>query len=322
MKSWEKFKTVVEKSFPEFVGALNPGATKNELIEFENSINVTLPEEFIDLYTFSNGQNDTVNAYLFGMEFLTLNRVKKAYDVEIDVMEALAGEGDMCSSYPENHIKCAYCNPKWIPIFSGGGGSYIGIDLDPDINGKIGQTINFGTDDEDKIVLADSLDKFIKLCTEKLEKGDFIKYKNEDRAYYYRNLYFADALYQEIRNPDQQIASNYTYYSIWVTTMDTSKLPDDYFKNQFKSDFKISPEVKFDYSGASCENKSKASIEYLLKFQMHSDKYLNPVKNRLSQLGIEEITYVFIAEDFNYEATNTGIEKSNDFIFAGSYLIE
>lgn len=322
MKSWEKFITVVEKAFPEFVGALNTGATKNELFEFENSINVALPEEFKDLYTFANGQNDNVNAYFFGMEFLSLNRVKKAYDAEIDVMEAMADEGDMCSSYPENHIKCAYVNPKWIPIFTDGGGSYIGIDLDPDINGKIGQIINFGTDDEDKIVLADSLVKFIELCTEKLKKGDFIQYKNEDRAYYYRNLYFADALYQEICNPNQKIASNETYYSIWVTTMDTSKLPEDYFENQFRSDFNISSEAEFDYSGVSFEDNSKSSIESLLRFQMHSDKYLNPVKNKLSQLGIDQVTYVHIAQNFNYEATNAGIMKSNDFIFAGSYLIE
>ena len=87
MKSWGKFKSVVEKTYPEFVGALNTGATKNELSDFENSINVTLPKEFIDLYTFSNGQNDNVNAYLFGMEFLSLTRVKEAYDAEISVME-------------------------------------------------------------------------------------------------------------------------------------------------------------------------------------------------------------------------------------------
>ena len=33
---------------------------------------------------------------------------------------------------------------KWLPFCSDDGGNFIGIDLDPDVNGTVGQVINFG----------------------------------------------------------------------------------------------------------------------------------------------------------------------------------
>lgn len=64
------------------------------------------------------------------------------------------------SSTPENAIRKKYFHYKWLPLFSDYGGNYIGIDLDPDTEGKKGQIINFGRDEEDMIVLAKSLDEF------------------------------------------------------------------------------------------------------------------------------------------------------------------
>jgi cell wall assembly regulator SMI1 len=67
------------------------------------------------------------------------------------------------TSTPENAIKKKYFHYKWIPLFSDFGGNYIGIDLDPDTNGKKGQIINFGRDEEKMLVIADSLEHFFDL---------------------------------------------------------------------------------------------------------------------------------------------------------------
>ncbi|GEM_PF-1569244 len=64
------------------------------------------------------------------------------------------------TSLPANAIKKKYFNHKWIPIFSDSGGNFIGIDLDPDVNGKKGQIIIFGRDEEDMCVISNDLESF------------------------------------------------------------------------------------------------------------------------------------------------------------------
>jgi cell wall assembly regulator SMI1 len=76
------------------------------------------------------------------------------------------------SSLPEHAIRKKYFHNKWLPLFSDYGGNYIGIDYDPDINGKKGQVINFGRDEEEMIVLADSLENFFDFILSELQKAD------------------------------------------------------------------------------------------------------------------------------------------------------
>ncbi len=64
------------------------------------------------------------------------------------------------TSTPEGAIKKMYFNPKWIPVFSDHGGNFIGVDLDPDVNGKKGQIIIFGRDEDDMFVLSDNIADF------------------------------------------------------------------------------------------------------------------------------------------------------------------
>ncbi|KRD11093.1 hypothetical protein ASE21_05095 [Flavobacterium sp. Root901] len=81
------------------------------------------------------------------------------------------------TSTPENAIKKKYFNHKWIPVFSDHGGNYIGMDLDPDVNGKRGQIINFGRDEEDMYVMADDLEQFFDSILNQLNinKGEALR---------------------------------------------------------------------------------------------------------------------------------------------------
>ncbi|MDO4229357.1 MAG: SMI1/KNR4 family protein [Capnocytophaga sp.] len=67
------------------------------------------------------------------------------------------------TSDPEGAIKTNYFNLGWLPLFSDYGGNYLGLDLDPDSRGTKGQIINFGRDEEDMLVYAESLEKFLDL---------------------------------------------------------------------------------------------------------------------------------------------------------------
>lgn len=76
------------------------------------------------------------------------------------------------TSTPDHCIKKVPYNIKWIPVFSDYGGNYIGIDLDPDINGVKGQIINFGRDEEDMFVYADSLEGFFDLILSEITNNN------------------------------------------------------------------------------------------------------------------------------------------------------
>ena len=75
------------------------------------------------------------------------------YDVKREIYDFTS---DMTST-PENAIKRDYFNPKWLPVFEDFGGNFIGLDFDPDMAGVKGQVIIYGRDEENMVVLADSL---------------------------------------------------------------------------------------------------------------------------------------------------------------------
>ena len=77
------------------------------------------------------------------------------------------------TSTPPDAIKLKYFHFKWLPVFSDGGGNYIGFDLDPDTKGIKNQIIVFGRDEEDMFVLANDLDQFFDRCLSEIAaKGE------------------------------------------------------------------------------------------------------------------------------------------------------
>ena len=64
-------------------------------------------------------------------------------------------------SFPSKSVKLKYFHYKWLPIFTDGGGNFIGMDLDPDDDGKKGQIIIFGRDEKTLAVIANDLHAFL-----------------------------------------------------------------------------------------------------------------------------------------------------------------
>jgi cell wall assembly regulator SMI1 len=89
------------------------------------------------------------------------------------------------SSYPKNAIRLKYFHLKWIPVFGDHGGNYIGIDLDPDTAGKLGQVIIFGRDEDQMIIVADSFEKFLDLTLDTIKKNEkvFLGYDHLHSVY-------------------------------------------------------------------------------------------------------------------------------------------
>ena len=77
------------------------------------------------------------------------------------------------AGWPIGAVDPAYTNPRWIPLTWAGTGNHIGLDLDPWPRGRIGQIILFGRDEAVKVVLAESLGKFLEWIAGLLESGNF-----------------------------------------------------------------------------------------------------------------------------------------------------
>lgn len=76
-------------------------------------------------------------------------------------------------AWPRGAVDPAYINPAWIPLTSDGSGGHIGLDFDPWPSGRIGQVILFGRDEDVRVVLAESLGKFLQWIVGLLENGNF-----------------------------------------------------------------------------------------------------------------------------------------------------
>ncbi len=73
-------------------------------------------------------------------------------------------------SFPDKSVKLKYFHYKWLPIFTDGGGNFIGMDLDPDENGKKGQIIIFGRDERTLAVISNDLNSFLDFVLHTIDK--------------------------------------------------------------------------------------------------------------------------------------------------------
>ncbi|MEQ9944254.1 SMI1/KNR4 family protein [Pectobacterium aroidearum] len=178
MRRLDDLESWLINQLPEVVEDLNPGATQNELDAFIQHIGVAVPDDFLALYRWHNGQRMEQNTGLwYGMSFLPLASVMQEVDGWREIVNT-SSDDDLTSlnygmsSTPPHYVKPVYANPLWIPFAYDWGGNYLAVDLDPDVQGTRGQVINCGRDEERKIAIAPSLDAFLQWMMGELNAGN------------------------------------------------------------------------------------------------------------------------------------------------------
>ena len=192
---WKNFIDQHKKTHLENYIQLNSSATVTDFVKFKKETNFDFPFSLKPIYELNNGQGSGIGLF-FGLEFLSIDEIIKQWKIWHDIhQEELSGKyknlNQFCTSYPPKAIKVDYTNDKWIPFSHDNGGNHIGIDLDPDVAGKIGQIINFGRDEDNKIVIAENTQEFLKICLKIYESDDL--YKQIEK------LHFIDYLKKEFR---------------------------------------------------------------------------------------------------------------------------
>ncbi|MGB8190757.1 MAG: SMI1/KNR4 family protein, partial [Chitinophagaceae bacterium] len=82
-------------------------------------------------------------------------------------------------SMPPDTVKRIYFHYKWVPVFSDGGGNYIGVDLDPDSRGVKGQVIVYGRDVDQNYRVAENLSEFFDKIIIEINKEEGALTKNK-----------------------------------------------------------------------------------------------------------------------------------------------
>ncbi|MGE6259952.1 SMI1/KNR4 family protein [Heyndrickxia sporothermodurans] len=219
----EELRKHLDQLFPTF---LNPPATEYEIQLIEEQMNIKFSSDLRQLYLTHNGENEMGPGLFFGLPFLSLNDLLQEWKIWSELEEEYAFEGDSFS-IPTGYIKERYINRYWIPISKDFGGNNLGIDLDPDNGGKIGQLINFGRDEEVKFVIANQLNDLLQFIIETIEEGNYTIHRDEDYTYWSygrnKNIHFMDVLHSldlPVLNP---IKSSFTKEDVinWFEQLDT-----------------------------------------------------------------------------------------------------
>lgn len=156
---------------PYFDGFLNGPASLEEISQVEKEIGVIFPKELKELYQLHNGNADEKAGLFFGMAFLPLEAMISEWRFSADIADEALNDEIPSYSVPAGAIHELYFNKKWIPLAHDYGGNYLGIDLDPDEKGTVGQVINYGRDEEVKYVIAKSIKDFLAFIMKTLEDG-------------------------------------------------------------------------------------------------------------------------------------------------------
>ena len=153
----------------------NPPATEAALDAFEQLVGLKLPQAYRQLYRWHDGENDDRWGHFYGLPLLPLKEAGRQWQAWNDVLADFGGNRYEISggAWPVGAVDPAYINPRWIPLTHDGSGNHIGLDFDPWPRGRVGQVILFGRDEDVKVVLADSLGKFLDWIAGLLESGNF-----------------------------------------------------------------------------------------------------------------------------------------------------
>ncbi len=145
------------KERPHYFERLNLGASKNKIIEFEETLGISLPSDFLEWYHWRDGQED-FEEFDERHQFMTLDEI--AFEWE-EMNEDLYDESD----------DPPWWDPKWIPFMSGKSGNHLCLDMKGSFGGKPGQLIYFIHDHPRRPIIAPDLYSWIGCLVKGFEEG-------------------------------------------------------------------------------------------------------------------------------------------------------
>jgi cell wall assembly regulator SMI1 len=131
-----------------------------------------MPEEFVELYSLTNGQVFDSPPFFFGSyELMSLDRISEAWKMLNKVY--LEGKFVRSEGEAQSKVKDLWWHPKWIPIAENFAGDMICVDLFPSDTGTHGQVIEFIHDDTPRKHLGNRIVDFLGEYEQGLRSGKY-----------------------------------------------------------------------------------------------------------------------------------------------------
>ena len=162
-----------------------PGATEQELQEFERDFSVTLPEDFKELYRYKNGSSYGFDLLFpsFNEDFmepfylLSLEEIRKIKSYFFNRNELLSESGFLTSqdiSELDERIQPYRQNERWIPFAEVEGYDiYLMMDFDPSEKGAPGQIISYIHDPDFIYFVTDNIQDLLRNTIDNHENGNY-----------------------------------------------------------------------------------------------------------------------------------------------------
>ncbi|KAG6874037.1 hypothetical protein C0995_006894 [Termitomyces sp. Mi166 len=161
--TWNRIRTWLSREYPELGDTLNYGILPLDLSQIEMQFGFALPPAIRESYLCCDGQEAESAAgcsegLFFGLKLLPLEDVLQEWKFwrEVDHDPATGANSrlrEVMQSIPPGWVRKEYSQRGWIPLIADKVGNYVGVDLNPDESGSVGQVIVFGRDFDTKVVL-------------------------------------------------------------------------------------------------------------------------------------------------------------------------
>ncbi|KAK7693691.1 hypothetical protein QCA50_003262 [Cerrena zonata] len=154
-QTWARLRAWLSSEYPELGDTLNFGILPQDLAQIEMSFGFALPQPIRDSYLCVDGQEPESSAgcsegLFFGLTLLPLEDVLEEWRFwrEVDDDPSTGANSrlrEMMQSIPPGWVRREYSSRGWIPLIADKAGNYLGIDMNPDEAGAVGQGHRFRT---------------------------------------------------------------------------------------------------------------------------------------------------------------------------------
>ncbi|HEY9755218.1 MAG TPA: SMI1/KNR4 family protein [Oculatellaceae cyanobacterium] len=189
-KAWKSLEQWQAKNSTS-VSSLRPGASSTALKELEDTIELKLPADLVQSLSIHDGDTTDEDAWkrrqeiqagkepvtidrkgvVCGLQLLSVREIIEQWILWRSVEQDWDDTDDEYESQPSESISTKYCCKGHIPLAHDFGGNYIGVDLMPGPNGKRGQVITFGRDEDPRFVVADNWAQFLTMLASDVQSA-------------------------------------------------------------------------------------------------------------------------------------------------------
>lgn len=165
---YQEFVSILIQYLPNADKSFGKNTNTAVLNEINAIVKNKLPEDFINFYSEVNGEENPIGSIL-GFTLMPLEQIRMEYDHLCNSSYPLN-----ITSHSEGVIQEGKYNSMWIPIASDAGGSFFALDLDPGVNGVIGQIITIDHESDISYVVANSFRELLMdVIPNELQGGNF-----------------------------------------------------------------------------------------------------------------------------------------------------